>query len=107
LSSARRLCKRLSEPPSRNGLIRKAACGRKENTAAEFSGCSIPHACVEPPLPPPDTTIHRIPPHVSDGRMGKNGAFCMSGLTNIRDHSSHIGSWQSRSSELRSPDSGK
>jgi hypothetical protein len=41
------------------------------------------------------------------GKMGKNGAFCMSELINIRDHNPHIGPWQSRFSECRSRDSGE
>lgn len=59
LGPARRLCKRLSVPSIHNGIIRKAVCGHKENTAAEYSGCSTPHAGGEQPLPPPVKAIHR------------------------------------------------
>jgi len=52
-------------PPGREG--QKAGCGRKENTAAGFWGCSIPHACAEPPLPPPDKATRRtLPPASGD-----------------------------------------
>ncbi len=64
MAQARRLCKRLSVPPIHNGLIRKAAFGHKENTAAEFSGCLTQHAGRGQPLLPPDKATRRTPPHV-------------------------------------------